>query len=471
MTESAIFTFLGTLIALLITPLVLPFLNQMAGKALVLDTLLVADKLALFTGAILLITLLTGSYPAFILSSFSAIEVLKSRLIRGVGNATFRQTLVVLQFAVSISILVATIVILNQLNFIQTKDLGYSRAQVLSIEVQGESTPTQKETFKQQIQSLSFVKSVSLAALLPGQGMFQNKLVESYVPKGKGLGYVFNIIDKDFLKTMNIKLVEGANFNETHKAAQNLFLVNKEMVAFLEWKDGAVGKEIGYYSYQYMPDGSYKEVPVRGQVIGVIEDYHQANLKTKMMPMLLQVSSGFENIFAIKLESDKIQIAVNELAKLWKTNFPDKPFEYIFLDENFNQTYQREAHIATAFGIFTSLAIFISCLGLFGLAAFTAEQRVKEIGIRKVLGASVLQIITLLSKDFLKLVLIAFVIASPVAYYFMDKWLADFAYRITISWWIFALAGLSAITIALLTVSWQSIKAALMNPVKSLRSE
>jgi putative ABC transport system permease protein len=471
MVESAIFTFGGTLLALLIAYFALPFLNQFVEKQLSFASFFSTVYFIFFVGIILLITLFTGTYPSLLLSSFHATEVLKNKLFRGANNTFFRQSLVVLQFALSIAILVSTLLILNQLYFIQNKNLGYDRSQVMTLTLQGEASPTQKETLKRQIQGLSFVQSVTLSALFAGEVMFQNKLVESYVPKGKDLSYGFNMIDTDFLKTMNIKLIEGKNFTETQKPEQNLFIINQSMVDFLAWENGALGKEIGYYSYQYTPEGGYKEVPIRGQVVGVVADYHQSSLKTKIMPMLLQLNSGNENKLSIKIEKGKAQEAVSEVEQIWKANFPDRPIEYSFLDKNFDANFKKETMTAKVLGLFSSLTIFISCLGLFGLVSFSAERRIKEIGIRKVLGASVLQITTLLSKDFLKLVMVAFVIASPIAYYFMDKWLADFAYRITISWWIFAVAGVSVVLIALITVSWQSIKAAVANPVKSLRSE
>ncbi len=241
-------------------------------------------------------------------------------------------------------------------------------------------------------------------------------------------------------------------------------------MAYFGWKN-LNGKMLGYYTFEYDQTGNYREVPQRGPVVGVVADYHQKNLRNAIAPLLFSLTDRGTGMLSVKVRPGAVPATIRQIAGLWKQSFPDWPFDYEFMDDFFTRTYRTDVRTGQVFGLFAALAVLISCLGLFGLATFIAESRIKEIGVRKVLGASVASIVTLLSQDFLKLVVIAIVIASPVAWYAMNRWLQDFAYRISIEWWVFVLAGLLAVTIALLTVSFQSVKAALMNPVKSLRSE
>ena len=342
----------------------------------------------------------------------------------------------------------------------------------MTVHFQGNIPVNLKNTFKKQLQSLSSVKSATQAALLPGQGDYSNKLVESYVPKGKDISYKFIYTDADFLETFGIKLLQGRTFEANSTPNKNEFLINKTMLKYLEWGENGIGKRLAYTSYQYSPDGTYKEVPVEGEVIGVVEDYHQNDLKSLIQPMIILLNPDWGGSYiAAKIEKGQAQSAVATTEKLWKTLFPDKPFEYGFLDESFDKTYKKETKASEIFTLFAVLAIFISCLGLFGLAAFTAERRTKEIGIRKVLGASILNLVGILSKEFIVLVIVSAFIAIPLAWYFMNDWLKKYAYRIDLEWWNFAIAIAITLIIALLTVSYQAIRAALMNPVKSLKSE
>jgi len=471
LSESSMMLGMSTLVALVIVQFVLPTFNQFLDKDLALVSFFNVRDVLLFLGAFVLVSFLTGSYPALVLSSFKPVAVLKNSLFGNMSDALFRKVLVSLQFAVSIVMIVATIVVINQLSFIQNKDLGYQRDQILTITFQGDVAADQKKTFKNEIQSLVSVQSASLSSLLPGQGAYNNKLVEDYVPEGKDIGYSYLQVDENFLETFDIQLKTGRFFDATSESKGNQFLVNEAMVEYLEWDDGAVGKELGYYTYQSTPDGGYAEVPVSGEVIGVVENYHQSDLKTSIYPMVFKYAQGREDKMAINIAAGQIRSTVDAINDQWKSFFPAEPFTYSFLDESFNQTYARETKTAQVFGIFAGLAIFISCLGLLGLVAFAAERRTKEIGVRKVLGASVWSIVSLLSKDFIRLVIVSAVIAFPIAWWAMSQWLERFAYRVDLSWWVFALAGFGALLIAFITVSFQGVRAAVANPVESLRSE
>jgi putative ABC transport system permease protein len=471
MSETGLVMGLAVALSVGLVLLTLPTFNQLTNKYLTINALLTSARLWGLAAGLGGVGLFAGSYPAFVLSSFRPVAVLTATRSRADGRSWLRQTLVVGQFAVSVSMIVATFVVYRQLQFVRDKNVGYQREQVLTLDLRDASNNA-KELFKQQAAALPGVEAVTRAFGLPGSGTLQGqKLVSDYVPKGSQTGGILRLTaDGDFLKTFGIKLLQGRNLDQNRPADKSAFLVNKAAMKFFGWND-ITGKMTGYYHYAYNPDGSYREVPQRGEVVGVIDDYNHADLKTAVAPMIVSLNEGWEGQLAIRIRAGAVAGTVQQVNQLWQQQFPDKPFGYEFLDDTFNRTYQTEVRTGQVFGLFAALAILISCLGLFGLATFTAEQRTKEIGVRKVLGASIMSIVTLLSKDFLKLVLIAIILASPLAWYAMHRWLADFAYKVDMEWWMFAGAGLLAIGIALLTVSFQSIKAALMNPVKSLRSE
>ncbi len=471
--ETLLFMGLAVALSVGIVLLTLPAFNQLTDKQLTPDSLLTGSRLWGLAASLGVVGLLAGSYPAFVLSSFRPATVLKGTGSPADGRAWLRQTLVVGQFAVSVGMIVATVVVYNQLAYIQNKNVGYQREQVLTMDLR-DASDNAKEQFKRQVLGLSGVKAATRASGLPGSGSAMGiKLVSEYFPKGAVSGGMLRLTtDGDYLKTFNIRLIAGRKLDDSRPADKKAFLVNQAAMTFFGWKTIA-GKMTGYYTYGPDPasPGGYREIAQRGEVVGVIRDYNHADLKQAVAPMLISLNEGWAGQLAIRLRPGSIPATVQQLQQIWQQQFPDKPFSYEFLDDTFTRTYRTEVRTGQVFGLFAALAVLISCLGLFGLATFTAEQRTKEIGVRKVLGASVVSIVTLLSKDFLKLVLIAIVIASPIAWYAMNRWLQDFAYKITIEWWVFALAGLLAVGIALLTVSFQSVKAALMNPVKSLRSE
>lgn len=466
--ESFLFTLIATAFALLLAQLALPFFNDFADKNLTLAPLLTSSKLVLLIGFVALTSLLTGLYPAFVLSNFNPITVLKNQLLPHSGRAYLRRSLVVVQFVISIVMLVATIVVMDQLRYLQNKDLGYQREQVLSLNPPSQATESQNSAFQSELRQLASVQSLTQVSLLPGTGMSINKLSPQSVTAPQddvAIGQLF--VDSQFPEVFGVKLTEGRFFQKDNTADQTNFVVNETAAKKYGWK---LGQTVGYMSYQPAADGGYAEIPVNGQIIGVVQDFNQMDLKSKIMPMLL-IDNATWGPLALKLQGIDLSATISLLKAAWEKQFPNYPFEYEFLDEAFDKTYRKEVQTSRVFGLFAGLSIFISCLGLLGLVAFTAEQRTKEIGIRKVMGASVSSIVTLLSEDFLKLVLIALVLAAPIAWYGMDTWLQDFAYRIDVPVWAFLLAGGLAGLVAFLTMSYQAVKAASVNPVKSLRSE
>jgi putative ABC transport system permease protein len=469
--ETVFFVMLAVAAALIIIKAGLPWFNTFSGKSLSLSSLFTFYGLIVLLSGIVIISLFAGGYPAFILSSYKAAIVLKGEAVHGKGKAWLRKTLVVAQFSVSMIMMVATIIVFNQLEYIRNKDLGYQRSQILTLDLH-DAPEQNKLLFKQQLTKLNQVYAATIAYGLPGSNMLQGqKLISNCVPQGaKDASISMLTIDEDFLKTFNIRLLEGRLFDKTRINDKKTFLINESAKKYFGWKD-IKDKQTGYYTFINKPDGSYEEMPQRGEVIGVIADYNHTDLKAPVQPMIIALNQGWESQIAIKINPGNISTAVSQIQALWSQNFSAIPFSYQFMDDTFNKTYQSEMKTGKLLGLFAILAIFISCLGLLGLVAYAAEWRKKEIGIRKVLGASVVQIIHLLSKDFIFLIGAACVIAFPVAWYAMQNWLQDFAYRINISGWVFVLVSLAAVLIALFTISFQAIKAAVANPVKSLRTE
>ncbi|TAH21006.1 MAG: FtsX-like permease family protein [Cytophagales bacterium] len=472
--ESFLLNLLGFILAVFLVSLAQPFFNELIGKNLSLDIL--QENWFWIIGVIFLVVgaLLSGSYTAFAISSFPAVSVLKGTFSSSAKGVWLRKSLVVFQFGISILLIMSALGLYKQLQFMQSKDLGMLPEQVLVIdgaEIGKDSTfKYRNQSFRQALVNQSFVKSVSATGAVPG--MFYNLMgqgiekVQNPLPESNKKSYGIFWADENYFQTFGIQLLAGSNF--TPKMCEmgwkaRFAIINETAMRTMGFTtpESAINQKIKV-------EVLYEKEEV--EVIGVIKDYHHESLQTSIKPLLV-LPQYANSYFAVRFTSKDIQQKMSDLEILYNNYFPNNPFNFFFADENFNRMYEQEMQQGAIFTTASFLAIFIACLGLFGLAAFTAEQRTKEIGIRKILGASLGQIVGLLSTDFLKLVGVAFVIASPLAYYGMTKWLENFAYKTDISWWIFALAGVSAILIALITVSWQSIKAALMNPVKSLRSE
>jgi putative ABC transport system permease protein len=468
--ESLLVNVIGFAAALSIVQLIQPLFNNIIGKELSLSSL-VNNKIWLMGLLLLLVgSLLSGAYTAFSLSNFNPVETLKGKLNKTTKGAALRKSLVVVQFSISIALLLATALIYQQLNYMQNKNLGVNTEQLLVIrgpEVGKDSTYKMRRTaFWNSIAQQNFVKDYSLSGTVPGN--YYNFATSGFTQPGSKKGdelnsYSFAIIDNRYLNTFQISLKAGRNFTEAETAVQwndnSKVMVNEKAV-----------EELGFASVEDALRTKIQWDERQLEIIGVVKNYHHTGLQKAIDPIIFypQNNSAY---FSIRLGSDKLQGNLAALEKIYKSSFPGNPFEYFFADENFNKQYITEQQYSRLFTTASVWAIIIACLGLFGLATYTVESRTKEIGVRKVLGASVTNIAQLLSKDFLKLVLVSIIIASPIAWYVMHQWLQDFAYRIQISWWVFAMAGAAALIIALATVSFQAVKAALSNPVKSLRME
>ena len=458
--ESMFVSFLALILSLLIVALILPSFNTLTEKHLAINLadpsfLLIVLGLTVVTGFI------SGSYPALFMSTLKPIIVLKGLLKFKSGATYFRKGLVVFQFALSIFLILGMIVIYRQINYIHNKNLGFAKEDLLYIPLEGE---LQKNfmTFKEELLKQPGIKYISSAQSSPLEvGSSTQGVRWPGKDTTKLILFSNNPITYDYVKTMGIELVGGRDFDPSYSLDSMNYLVNEAAARKIGYKD-PVGKELTVWGD-------------KGTIIGLMKDYHHNSLHVPIEPLILRLfkkswNSYWGNVI-IKTEQGQTKQALASMEKVYKKFNPGFPFKYYFTDDEIMNNYKAEYTVSKLSRYFAFLAIFISCLGLFGLVTFTAEQKTKEIGIRKVLGASVTGIIGMLSKDFIKLVLIAAVIAFPVAWWMMHKWLNDFEYRVSIGWWVFVVAGVAALLIALLTISFQSIKAAIANPVKSLRTE
>lgn len=470
--ETVLVSLFSIAIAFAATLLILPYLNQFTGKSISFGLFMHPLWPLLMVGAALLIGVISGIYPALVMSGFQPIRVLKGLRPRGTGHAapaTLRQVLVVVQFALSALLIVCTVIVYRQLNYLHQKDLGFNKDQIVYFNAQGR-VEDNVEAFKEELKRSPGVVSVTGGYGLPGDQLAGDGIVVPGKDGDQDHSAVLIIADHDYLNTMGLQLVAGRDFSRTHATdVEEAFIINETAVKELGFgtPQAALGQRLNWPKWE--PDSLN---PVKkGKVIGVVRDFHVKSLHEKVSTTVLQIYPPVLAKIAVKVKAAGLPGTIDHIKATWNRFSPDYPLDYQFLDENFAAMYQSEDKLGTLLWIFTAMAIFIGCMGLFGLAAFSAEQRVKEIGVRKVLGASVLQIAALLSRTFLKPVLIASLIAFPVAWWAMRKWLEDFEYRVHISWWVFAAAGFAALLIALLTVSFQAMKAATANPVKSLRTE
>jgi putative ABC transport system permease protein len=458
--ESTLVTLVSTIIAVLLAWIFMPLFNQMAGKELVFTLQSITWLLPSLLIIILVVGFLAGSYPAFYLSGFQPIEVLKGKLSTGFKGSFLRSFLVVFQFSISIFLIIGTLVIYNQLNYIQNKSLGFDRNQVLVIK-NTTSLGKQAGVLKQELKQLPGVVNATMTSYLPtGEdrnitGLFPDRTIDIK----KDMLTEFWPVDEDYISTVGIKLVAGRNFSTEMKTDTAAIIVNEAFVQRLGTKD-PLNKTVYRDTYGIQPF----------HIVGVMKDFNFSSLRDKIAPVVLSYAPD-NGAISVRVHTADITALMSQIEQKWKSFSPNQHFAYSFMDEDFDATYRSEQRVGQIFISFSTLAIVIACLGLFGLAAYAAEQRNKEIGIRKVLGASVTAIVSMLSMDFIKLVLISILIASPLAWLVMNKWLQDFAYRTNIQWWILGGAGCVAILIAFITISFQSIRAALSNPVKSLRSE
>ncbi|KAA0989595.1 ABC transporter permease [Dyadobacter aurulentus] len=463
LSESMLLVIISLFFAVVLVTLCLPLLNEFTQKQLSFSALLDPVFLSILLGITLFTGLIAGSYPAFFMTSFHPLSVFKGKVSSALKNGKLRQVLVVTQFAIAVVLIVSTTVVYNQMQYVQNYKLGYSKDQVLLLRVGGDST-INHESIRQQLKVNSNIMEVGRSSRIPSGRLLDSW--EAYVMKGDSLTPAdINIkslgVDEDFIPAYQIKMAAGRNFSRDYPTDKvNAFILNETAVRLLGWKNPAeaVGARFGYGQ-------------IRGQIIGVTKDYHFESLHQKVAPVVMFAQHGSLGWMSVKVSGGNLKNAIAHVQSVWQRQFPETPFSYEFLDQRFGNLYAREQTQQLLFGIFAGIAIFISCLGLLGLSMFMAEIRTKEIGVRKVLGASVTSLVIMLSNDFLKLVLIAILIASPIAWYAMTNWLQEFAYHTNVNIGVFVFAGIISVAIALFTVSFQSIKAALMNPVKSLKSE
>lgn len=467
LTESILLTSLAMVLAILLAIVALPVFNELSGKNLSLKWDAVPRLIPALIGFGLFVGIFAGSYPAFFLSSFKPITVLKggSSVIKFSSSGksfNLRSGLVVFQFFMSIILIVGTTVVFQQLQFIRNKKLGYNKDQVIVIPVW--SLGKNMEAFREGLTHDSRVANVSLSGYVPAGPSDNNNFTVN--PDGKTDRMVKTLryeVDYNYLSTLGMEMARGRNFSKEFGMDSTAIIINETAVRTFGWTpENAMDRIIT------RNDNEGKKATYH--VIGIVKDFHFRSMHEQIGPLVMTLNNGW-GWMMVKARSAEVSGLLASMKSNWDGFHSDMPFSYTFLDERFNETYKAEQKTGQILGTFAGLTIFVACLGLFGLATFTAEQRTKEIGVRKVLGASVAGIIALLSRDFLKLVIIALLIATPAAWWLMDRWLEEFAYKIDVTWWMFALAGALSVLVALCTISYQSVKAALMNPVESLRSE
>lgn len=461
MSESFLLTFISIVIAIVLLIVLLPYLNRITQADISL--LLFADyKLwFLLSGIIILTALIAGSYPAFYLSAFNALKVMKGNFSNHISASVIRRALVVFQFVISIALIAGIIIMSSQLNYVKNKDLGFAKEQKIIFSFQSDEALVKTHAFINELKELSEVRSITSTNSYPGQFAVLNDRM-LYLEGGSintAQGAQTMSADENYVKTLGIQLASGRDFrlNDSGKVLVNEAFINKFGID----PQNAEGTKVYAGSEEIY------------EIAGVLKDFNYNSLHQSIDPLLITCKLNKSQLpdLIVAVNSNNYRLLMSDIETVWHKNFPALPFDYAFLDQEVQKQYQAEYTLSNIINAFTLMTILISCLGLFGLAAFSAEQRKKEIGVRKVLGASVSSIVRLLSKDFLLLVGIAILIASPVSWWAMSKWLQGFAYRVNISWWMFALAGCIAVLITVVTISFQSLKAAISNPMKSLRTE
>jgi putative ABC transport system permease protein len=470
--ETIFLALIAIMLATIATVFIIPYLNNFTGKSIrfnpFTDPLL---GLALVAFAVL-IGFLSGLYPALVMSGFQPIRVLKG--LKPTKNAntssgTIRQALVIGQFALSAFLIVSTVIVYRQINFLHQKDLGFSKDQLLYFDVRG-GVASNSQVFKDELKSFPGVIGVTGGYGLPGDAVAGDGITVPGKDGDQSYSAVQLIVDYDYIRTMDLKIIAGRSFSKDFATdAEEAFIINETAVRELGFRspEKALGQRLNWD--KWIPDSIN---PVKkGKVIGVVKDFHVKSLHEKLSTTVLQIYPPVLEKMAVKVSTENLAATINSIKSVWNRLAPDYPFDYKFLDENFAVMYSQEDKLSTLLLVFTGMAVFVGCMGLFGLTAFAAEQRVKEIGIRKVLGASVAGIVTMLCGSFLRPVIIAFIIAFPLSWWIMNGWLQDFPYRVSISWVVYLVAAFTALAIALVTISFQSIRAATADPVKNLRTE
>jgi putative ABC transport system permease protein len=460
LTESVVLTIISLLISILILIILLPKFNLLAGKSFNPEILYSPVILLSLLGVIIIAGIFGGSYPAIFLSRFSPVTVLKGEITQGSAGSLFRKILVVIQFTISVGMIVCTLVVFRQLNYLKNKDQGFDQKNVLSLQLNNATMIRKYPLLKQLLLSNEDIKYVTSTNTPMGEG--SGKLLFN-VETDQGMsqrGINFSVVDHDFVETLGIKMVEGRDFQEDMPSdTLNGVIVNETFVKRMGWSE-PIGKKIE----------AGDENTLRARVVGVMADYHQTGMYNEIESLLLAYRK-FNNIIYIKLSGNNTQQTLAFIESKWKEIFPDQPFAYTYLSERFNRQFEADEKRGLIFTMFTILAILIACLGLFGLASYMVEQRTKEIGIRKVFGANEGVVIRLISREFLLLVSISIIIALPAAYIIMSKWLENYVYRSSIGVTLLIFAAVITLIITFITVSYKAYQAAVMNPASSIRTE
>ena len=468
--ETIILSFISMSLALTLTYLLLPELNRFTQKQMVFDLFTNPVLLLAMTVTTLLVGILAGFYPALVLSAFRPVKVLKGTVVTDAlpGKTPWlRHGLVVIQFSLSLLLIISSLVVIQQVRYMYGKDLGFKKDQVILLEMRGEKLMKNYESFKNELTHQSGVLAASVGYGFPGDIFGDGMMTVKENPEIKPTRATQLMVDADYIQTLGLRLIAGRDFSKNIPDDVSAYVINETAVVELGLgtPQQAIGKTLSW------PTWRKADSLKTGPVIGVVRDFHYKSLHERVEPAVLHIYPAAYSRIAVKLKAGSIENSIAQIKTVWNRFSPDYPMEYTFLDESFGKMYQAEDKLKTLLSLFTGVTIFVACLGLFGLAAFAAERRKKEIGIRKVLGATVRGVVIMLSKDFILLVLISLILASPVAWYFMNQWLENFSYRIHIGWWIFALAGMVAVLLAFITVSLQAVKAGRTNPVKNLRAE
>jgi len=468
LSESVLITALATILAVGLTWLTLPLLNTVTGLTLSIKNIFIPLVIIFLLLTPFVIGIISGIYPALFMSSFQPVKVLKGLFKAGGSSISFRKVLVVAQFAISIILIICTAIMFQQLHYMQEKSLGFDKERIVTIGYDEATMSKVYEAFRNELRNSAYIKEMGRSSRIPSGRLLDEQGAstesgDSLRPVSADIKYVAT--DFDFVPTYGMHVVAGRNFSRAYGTDTTSFILN-----------AAATRALGLQHPQQAVGHNFEYGGIKGKIVGVLEDFHFESMHQQIVPLVLAMTPsgtpGFHyNSLSIKIAGNNISGGLTYLENTWKKYFPQIPFEYTFLDDKFDQLYRSEQRQGTLFTSFSGIAIFIACLGLLGLSAFAISQRIKEIGIRKVLGASVSSIVTLLSVDFLKLVAIAAVIAFPIAWYAMHNWLRDFAYRISIQWWIFLVAGILATAVALITIGLQAVRAAMSPPVKSLRTE
>ena len=461
LSESFVAVCIAMILGGVMAKIAIPFFNDFADKSLSMSVLFRPEILISLGALLLLVTVLAGGYPAFFLSGFKPIESLKKKISKS-GRGSFRSTLVVFQFAVSVALIIGALVVSQQMNYIQEKDLGYDRNQLIVLRDAG-LLGEQLDVFKDRLKSDPRIKNISKSAYIPSGPT--DSSVENLTSKEdptSNFRMIRYAIDEEYIPTMGMEIVAGRNFSLDFGSEENNIIINETAARELGIAEDPIGKV-----FEKMTDNQGGREEVR--VVGVVKDFVSKSLREPIRPLMMVYNPYYSLI--LKVDNQDLPGLLADMEQTWAGFNSGEAFHYAFLDELYNETYIQEAKMGSFLTFLALMTIFVACLGLFGLVTFTAEQRIKEIGIRKVLGSTVTQIVGMLAKDFIKLVVISLVIAFPAGYFFMDLWLQNFAYHIDIAWWIYALAAGITLVIAFGTIGLRSVKAALMNPVESLKSE